>query len=74
VISVPAFLAVQLSVASGDGRPHRALIKLTAPKTLNVPAQGRKSILIPGLRAGRYEIDVDGKPGGALMIGGTPGP
>ena len=74
VVTVPAFLAVQLSIASGDGSAHTVLVKTPSPHTLNVPAHGRKSILIPGLRAGQYAIDVDGKPGGSLTIGGEPGP
>ena len=74
VVSVPAFLAVQLSVASADGSSHTVLVKTPTPHTLAVPAHGRKSILIPGLRAGNYQIDVDGKPGGTLTIGGEPGP
>ena len=74
VVSVPAFLAVQLSIASADGSSHRVLVKTPTPHTLAVPAHGRKSILIPGLRAGNYQIDVDGKPGGTLTIGGEPGP
>ena len=73
VVTVPAFLAVQLSIASGDGISHTVLLK-TPPHTLAVPAHGRKSILVPGLRAGTYQIDVDGRPGGTLTIGGEPGP
>jgi len=37
-------------------------------------AHGHASLLIPGLRAGTYAIDVDGKPKAALIIGGEPGP
>ncbi len=74
VVTVPAFLAVQFSIASSDGSPHTVLVKTPSPHTLNVPAHGRKSILIPGLRAGQYAIDVDGKPAGSLTIGGEPGP
>ncbi len=74
VVTVPAFLAVALSVTSADGSAHTVLVKTPSPHTLSVPAHGRKSILIPGLRAGRYAIDVDGKLTGSLTIGGEPGP
>jgi hypothetical protein len=74
VVSVPAFLAVQLTVASRDGSGHTVVVKTPTPHTLAVPANGRKSVLLPGLRAGQYIIDVDGKPGGSLTIGGEPGP
>jgi hypothetical protein len=73
-ISAPAFLAVQVTLASADGRAHRVLLRTPTPHTLTVPAHGPVSTLVPGLRAGRYELDVDGAPGGALIIGGEPGP
>jgi hypothetical protein len=74
VVTVPAFLAVQLSVASGDGSAHTVLVKTPSPHTLEVPAHGRKAILIGGQKAGQYAIVVDGKPAGSLTIGGEPGP
>jgi hypothetical protein len=74
LITVPAFLAVQFSVASGDGRSHQVVLKTPALHTLAVPARGRASIRIGGLRAGQYQIDVDGSAGGSLVIGGEPGP
>jgi hypothetical protein len=73
-VSAPAFLAVQLTVSSGDGRSHHLLLRAPGPVRLTVPAHGRASVLIGGLRAGRYEISVDGASGGALIIGGEPGP
>ena len=74
VISAPAFLAVQASFISHDGKAHTVLIKVPKPRTLHVPAGGKASVLIPGLRAGRYPILIDGKGAGALSIGGEPGP
>ncbi len=73
-ISAPAFLAVALSVASGDGRQHHVLLKTPSPHSLTVPAHGRASVLVPGLRAGQYQIEVDGTTRGLLSIGGEPGP
>jgi hypothetical protein len=74
VISAPAFLAVQASFISHDGTALTVLIKAPKPRTLKVPAGGKASVLIPGLRAGRYPILLDGKRAGALSIGGEPGP
>jgi hypothetical protein len=58
-------------VVSGDGRSHRVVI---ASRGLTVPAGGRASVRLPGLRAGRYGLEVDGAGRGVLVIGGEPGP
>jgi hypothetical protein len=73
-VSAPAFLTVQLSVASGDGKRHHIVLQTSTPHALTVPAHGRASVLVHGLRAGQYRIEVDGQAGGLLSIGGEPGP
>ena len=73
-VSSPAFLAISLSVASGDHRSHRILVRTRPPHSLRVPAGGRASILIAGLRPGHYLMLLDGRPRGALDVGGEPGP
>ncbi len=73
-VSSPAFLAIELTVVSADGRRHRIVLATPKPHRLAVPAGGRASALIAGLRAGHYVIDVDGAPRGALDVGGEPGP
>jgi hypothetical protein len=74
-VSAPAFLAVQLTVVSGDGKRHAVAVVLPdGRRLLNVPAHGRASTLIPGLKAGEYAVDIDGKPRAVLLIGGEPGP
>jgi hypothetical protein len=73
-VSAPAFLAVQVTVVSGDGRAHQVVVRTPTPQTLSVPAHGHASVLVPGLRAGQYQIDVDGAARGLLSIGGEPGP
>ncbi|HEX7622468.1 MAG TPA: hypothetical protein VF400_02775 [Anaeromyxobacteraceae bacterium] len=50
------------------------MLRTPNPHRLTVPAGGRASVLIPGLRAGHYVIDVDGAGRGALDVGGEPGP
>lgn len=73
-IEVPAFLRVGLSVTSRDGRAHE--VRLAAPTrvTLSVPAGGHATTVVPGLRRGRWEISIDGRPAGALVAGAQPGP
>jgi hypothetical protein len=65
---------VLLTVVSGDGRPHHAVLHTPSPHALTVPAHGRASILLTGLKEGRYTVDIDGAPKGTLVVGGAPGP
>jgi hypothetical protein len=73
-ITVPPFLAVELSLRSGDGRPHRLVLRTTPPHALRVGAGGRAAVRIAGLRAGRYPVLLDGRRAGALVAGGEVGP
>jgi hypothetical protein len=73
-VSAPAFLAVSVTVSSGDGSAHKVVVQTPTPHTLSVPAHGHASVLVPGLKAGAYAIIVDGKPKAILLIGGEPGP
>lgn len=73
-VTSPALLTVDLTVASGDRGSHRVVLRTPAIHTLVVPARGRASVLLAGLRSGRYELKVDGVVRGALVIGGQPGP
>ncbi len=63
-----------LTVVSGDGRAHHAVLQTPSPHALTVPGHGRASILLTGLKNGRYALDIDGAPKGALVVGGAPGP
>ncbi len=73
-VSAPAFLAVQLTIVSRDSRSHQVLLRTPTQHSLAVPAHGHASVLIPGLRAGHYPLELDGTARGALSIGGEPGP
>lgn len=73
-ITVPPFLAVEVSVRSDDGQPHRLVVGTPAPRTLDVAAGARAAVRIPGLRAGRYPVTLDGRRAGALVAGGEVGP
>jgi hypothetical protein len=74
LVTAPAFLAVQLTVVSSDGKGHKAVLMTPTPRSLSIPANGRASVLVPGLKAGEYRLEVDGAMRGGLMIGGEPGP
>ncbi|MHB8658343.1 MAG: cupredoxin domain-containing protein [Solirubrobacteraceae bacterium] len=73
-VSSPAFITIQLTVISRDSRPHQIVLRTPMQRTLLVPAGSSASILVGGLRAGTYPIDVDGSRRAALLIGGEPGP
>jgi hypothetical protein len=73
-VSSPAFIAVQLTVISGDGKRHRAVLETRTPHTLSVPAGGASRLVIPGQRSGHYALIVDGTPRADLAVGGEPGP
>jgi len=73
-ITVPPFLAVELSLAAQDGRPHRLMVQTTPPHALHVRAGARTSTRIHGLRAGRYAVRLDGRRAGTLIAGGEVGP
>lgn len=73
-ITVPPFLALEISLQSADGKPHRLLVQTPAPHALAVAAGGRSAVRIAGLRAGRYAVVLDGRRAGALVVGGDGGP
>lgn len=72
-ISVPPRLAIELSLRS-DGAAHVLVLRSPQPQTLRVEAGGQASVRMPGLRAGSYDITLDGKPAGELIAGGEVGP
>jgi hypothetical protein len=74
VLSVPAFVAVGLTIVSADGRSHRVVIQTPVPHSVNLPAGGRVTIPLPGTGAGRYAVKVDGRAAGSLLVGGEGGP
>jgi hypothetical protein len=73
-VTVPAFIAVQLTIASVDRRSDRVVLLLPRPRALTVAPGGRASVRLPGLKAGDYVIAVNGAARGDLLVGGEPGP
>ncbi|PZR69131.1 MAG: hypothetical protein DLM63_02755, partial [Solirubrobacterales bacterium] len=68
VITVPAGIPVELTVASGDGRSHRAQLLVAGAPELVVAAGGRASERIAAPPANRYVLLVDGQAAGALVV------
>jgi hypothetical protein len=73
-ITVPPFLAVEISIRSDDGKPHRFVLRTPTPHALRVATGERAALRIPGLRAGRYPVTLDGRRAGELVAGGEVGP
>ncbi|UGS34679.1 cupredoxin domain-containing protein [Capillimicrobium parvum] len=71
-VAVPAFFDIRLTGVSKDGRAHTILFEGT---TLQVPAHGRASAKIGGLKKGRYGVTIDGQENAATIVSGAePGP
>jgi hypothetical protein len=73
-ITIPAHYPVELTVASGDGSAHQAIMRTAKSYSLSVPAHGHASVRIPAPRVGQYALDIDGSRAATLVIGGQPGP
>ena len=75
-VEVPAFLSIELTGASDDGAAHTLTLSVgKAHHTLAIPAGGRASKIVSGLKEGEYAITVDGRRSAArLKVGGEPGP
>jgi hypothetical protein len=67
-------VAIELTVISGDGHAHQVVVGTAPERSLAVPARGRVSLRLTGLKVGRYELVVDGASAGALVVGVQPGP
>ena len=73
-VSAAASVAIKLTVVSGDGKAHRAVLESAPPHSLSVPAGRSASVLLADLRSGRYKVRIDGVAQGTLVIGFLPGP
>lgn len=74
-ITVPPFLAVEITVSAADGANHLVVVQTPEPHRLPVQGDGSRAVVrLAGLRAGRYAIEVDGREAGTLVAGGEVGP
>jgi hypothetical protein len=73
-VSIPPFLAIELSVAdTGGGGPQTVVIDAERRFRLRLPAGGRASLTLPGQPPGRYPVTA-GRARALLIVGGEPGP
>jgi hypothetical protein len=75
-VTVPAFIAVDVTLVSRDGRAHELALNAAGRRYRFRVAAGRVStVRIPGLKAGTYPLSpVGGGPGARLVVGGEAGP
>ena len=69
-LTVPSSGPIELTLVSADGHSHRVVLHGADTRVLTVPAHGRVTTRISGLKPGRYALDVDGAARGALLAGG----
>jgi hypothetical protein len=61
VVSVPAFLGIELTLVSADGHAHSATIATDhGTRTLSVAAGARSSLQLTGMKRGTYAVSADG--------------
>lgn len=72
-VAVPSFLRVEVALTATDGAAHRLRVD---GRTLRLAAGARRAtLLLDGLKPGRYPVTVDGRPGAAAIVSGAePGP
>ena len=71
-VAAPVSTTVLLTITSKASHPLRVFF--STGRFFTVPAGGRASLRLPGLKAGRYSIYVEGRSRGALVVGAAPGP
>lgn len=72
-VSIPPFLAIEVSVAAAGQGAETVLIAADRPYRLRVPAGRRASLTLPGQPPGRYTVTA-GRARAVLVVGGEPGP
>jgi alpha-L-arabinofuranosidase len=71
-LTVPSSAPIELTL-SADGHSHHVALHGAGTRIITVPAHGRITTPISGLKPGRYALDVDGVGRGALLAGGPIG-
>jgi hypothetical protein len=73
-VGIPSFITAQVTVASTDARAHTVVVKVGKGYTFTVTPRGSGTTRVPGQKAGKFQVLVDGKPAGSLTWGTQPGP
>ena len=72
-ITVPAFIPVEVTLVSRDGRSHFLTVDAGRRYELRVGPGGRSTNRLPGLRVGSYPLrPVGGGPGATLVVSNEP--
>jgi hypothetical protein len=71
-VAAPASTAIVLTITSKASRPLRVFV--VPGRFFTVPAGGRGSVRLDGLKPGRHQIYIEGIPRGTLVVGAAPGP
>jgi hypothetical protein len=76
VVTVPAFLAVEVRLTAKDGRPHEVTVGTPGGDTVTVAAGGTAVLRVAGLQPGSYPLTADGgRVRGTLQVTReSPGP
>ena len=70
-IGAPDSTTVLLTVISHAAAPLQVTVASTS---MTVPARGRSAARVPGMKAGRYAVKIDGRRRATLVVGVKPGP
>jgi hypothetical protein len=73
-VSVPAFLAIQVSIRNLDAVTRIVVVRADRDYRIVVRPRRRAARLVPGQRQGNYPVLVRGGGRATLVSGGEPGP
>lgn len=73
-VSVPAFIAIELTIVSEEPSPRQAVLATRPPRKLSLPGRSRATILLKGVPRGAYRLTVTGGGAATLVVGSEPGP
>jgi hypothetical protein len=73
-ISVPAFIAIELTIVSRGGRTSTAVLATKPARRIAIPAGGHARVTLKGIPRGSYRLTVPGSGSATLVVGSEPGP
>jgi hypothetical protein len=73
-MTVPAYLTIELSLLAQNTDGHYLSIHTVKRRVDALVGRRFGSVLVPGMRPGRYQLEVDYRPAGTLIVGGEAGP
>lgn len=73
-ISVPPFIAIELTVVSRDQAAQSLVLATRPPKKIALRPGGTAKVTLRGVSRGSYRLTVSGAQAGTLVVGSEPGP